>query len=438
MNRIALRREDKNEWEKRAPLVPQDIAELVAEGAEFIVQRSTVRAFGDSTYAAAGAELRDDVGDAKVILGVKEVALEHIDRAGAYMFFSHTMKGQPQNMPMLQKLIDVGASLFDYELITDDDGRRLVFFGRHAGYAGALESLHALGKKFEVQGISTPLGLIDQPHKYHDLDQAIEVVQEARQAIEEHGFPEETGAVTIAVMGYGNVGQGVEHVLNHLGVQWVRPDDLEHMARTGDSKKVYAAIFKEEDMVEPIAEGKSFDLGEFCDHPDRFRSVVDRFLPHLTMLITAYYWEPRFPVYVSRESLGRLAAQGPMRLEVIGDITCDIGGSVEATNRPTSPADPSYTYDPIEERWYDGVQARGVAIMAVDNLPCELSVDASRHFSQSLKPFVPALAAMNLDASSLAESGLPSTLQRACILWRGELTERFDFLKGPLKAPHQA
>ncbi|MFU8807023.1 MAG: hypothetical protein ACNA8W_24660, partial [Bradymonadaceae bacterium] len=135
MNRIALRREDKNEWEKRAPLVPQDIAELVASGLEFTVQTSEVRAFDDARYAAGGAQLRDDVGDARVVLGVKEVALEHIDRAGAYMFFSHTMKGQPQNMPMLQKLIDVGASLFDYELITDDDGRRLVFFGRHAGYA---------------------------------------------------------------------------------------------------------------------------------------------------------------------------------------------------------------------------------------------------------------------------------------------------------------
>ena len=434
MNRIGLRRENKNEWERRTPLVPQDIVDLVAQGLEVVVQTSKVRAFKDVLYSSAGADVRDDLGEASVILGVKEVAIEFIDRPAAYVFFSHTMKGQLQNMPMLARLMEVGASLFDYELITDDDGRRLVFFGRHAGYAGALESLYALRKKHEIQDLPTPLSRIDQPFRYRDLDEALADVDKARQGILDEGYPEERGPVTIAVMGYGNVSEGVQQVLNRLGVKWVEPGDLEKCAKNGDLNTTYAALFKEEDMAEPKNEDHDFDLQEFYDYPERFRSRVEGYLPHLTMLVSAYYWEPRFPVYVPRASLRKLAARGELRLEVIGDITCDIDGSIEPTNRPSSPAAPVYTYDPYDDEWSEGVDPRGVSIMAVDNLPCELSVDASRHFSQALRPFVPALAALDLNAKSLSESGLPPVLERACILWRGELTERFQYLTDALDA----
>lgn len=432
-NRIAVRRENKNRWEKRVPLVPKDIEDLSAKGIEFIVEASDVRAFEDDRYAEAGAELRQDVGDAPVILGVKEVALEFIDRPGAYMFFSHTMKGQRQNMPMLQRILDASASLFDYELITDDEGKRLVFFGRHAGYAGALESLHALASKLEARGVSSPLSTLKQPHEYADLDEALVAVGEAGAAIKAHGFAPETGPVTIAVMGYGNVSKGAQHVLNHLGIEWVRPNELEGIASKGSSRAIYGAIFREEDMAQPLDSTRSFDLAEFYDHPERFESVVDRILPHLTMLLTTYYWEPRYPVYVSKASLGKLALEGAMKLEVIGDITCDIGGSIEPTYRPTTPDKPCFTYAPLEDAFSEDVQAEGVAIMAVDNLPCELSVDASRHFSESLKPFIPALASMNLDAARLEESGLPPELMRACVVWRGELTERFRYLNEALE-----
>ena len=44
-------------------------------------------------------------------------------------------------MPMLQHLLDRRCHLVDYERMTDDRGRRLVFFGRHAGLAGMIAGL---------------------------------------------------------------------------------------------------------------------------------------------------------------------------------------------------------------------------------------------------------------------------------------------------------
>lgn len=55
--------------------------------------------------------------------------------------FSHTAKGQPYNTPLLERFImDLQAEsnkkyrrLIDYELLTNDDGKRTVGFGYHAG-----------------------------------------------------------------------------------------------------------------------------------------------------------------------------------------------------------------------------------------------------------------------------------------------------------------
>lgn len=55
--------------------------------------------------------------------------------------FSHTAKGQSYNTPLLEKFIkDPQADpnkkyhrLIDYELLTDDDGKRTIGFGYHAG-----------------------------------------------------------------------------------------------------------------------------------------------------------------------------------------------------------------------------------------------------------------------------------------------------------------
>jgi hypothetical protein len=104
---IGLRHEDKNAWERRVPLTPDDVAGLISTGGiTFRVQPSLPtpqRIFPDRAYAEAGAEVTDDLSGCDLVMGVKEMPVDIFRSGKAYMFFSHTMKCQPYNLPMLQR-----------------------------------------------------------------------------------------------------------------------------------------------------------------------------------------------------------------------------------------------------------------------------------------------------------------------------------------------
>ena len=74
--RIGIRREDKNEYEARVPLIPDHIRQLTQElPVTFIIQPSRIRAFKDDEYRQAGAIVREDLSDCDIILAVKEIPL---------------------------------------------------------------------------------------------------------------------------------------------------------------------------------------------------------------------------------------------------------------------------------------------------------------------------------------------------------------------------
>src|SRR5579884_463700 len=153
---VGLRREDKNEWERRVPLTPGHVRKLTEQGIAVYVQPSTIRIFKDEEYRQAGATIQEDLSPCTAVFAVKEIPADFFRRAGVYMFFSHTFKGQPYNMPMLRKIIEQRATLIDYEKVTDEQNRRLIFFGNYAGTAGMFETFFTLGKRLAWEGISTP------------------------------------------------------------------------------------------------------------------------------------------------------------------------------------------------------------------------------------------------------------------------------------------
>ncbi|RMF75593.1 MAG: hypothetical protein D6738_03475, partial [Acidobacteria bacterium] len=176
---LGIRREDKNDWEARAPLTPAQAGRLVSGGIPVAVQRSSQRCFPDEAYARAGARLVDAMDACPVVLGVKEIPVEQLLGGRTYVYFSHTIKGQPYNMPMLRHILDVGASLLDYECVTDERGRRLIAFGRQAGQAGMIDSLWALGRRLEAEGCVTPLAELRPAWRYGSLEAALEAVARA-------------------------------------------------------------------------------------------------------------------------------------------------------------------------------------------------------------------------------------------------------------------
>jgi len=436
VNVIAVRSETKSRWERRTPLTPAAVRRLVKDrGFEVIVQPSARRVFHDKEFVRAGATLSSDLSPAGVVLGVKEIPPDLLQPGTAYMFFSHVIKGQSYNMPMLARLMELGCTLIDYEAVTDEGGRRLIFFGRFAGLAGMIDSLWALGKRWACEGISTPLAGIDTAHEYESLDEAKHSIREAGKMISRNGLPEAVAPVIVGITGYGNVASGVREILAELPTVQLDPAEVEGVARSGDPARdrIYQVTYAEEDVVAPQDPGHRFGLQDYYDHPEVYEARFSAHLPHLTLLMNCNYWDRRYPRLVTREDVRRLfCADNPPRLRVIGDLSCDIEGSVECTLECTDPGNPVYVYDPETRTIAHGVEGNGPVILAVDILPSELPRDASEAFSETLASFVPALARADFGRPFEALD-LPAELLRSVIVHRGELTPSYRYLKAHLR-----
>ncbi len=433
---VGIRREDKNEWERRVPLTPEDVAQLAAAHAlRFQVQPSPIRVFPESAYAASGAEIREDLSTCDLILGVKEIPIPLLLPHKAYIFFSHTIKGQPRNMPMLQRLLDLGCTLLDYELIADDAGRRLVFFGRFAGLAGMIDTLHALGQRLTWEGIPNPFADVRMAHGYADLAEARRTIAQVGTAIRSQGLDPRLTPLVFGVAGYGSVSGGAQEILDLLPVETIAPREVLTLRNRPDlsPRRVYKVVFKEEHTVRPRDPRGVFDLQDYREQPGKYVGVFDQYLPHLNVLVNGVLWTKKCPRLVTKDSVRKLfAGQGQPHLRVIGDISCDIEGSIEFTVKETDPAHPCFVYDAESDAVRDGYTGRGPVVMAVDNLPCELPVEASRFFSEHLRGFVTELAHADLQAP-FEQMGLPPALRRAVIAAHGALVPDFAHLSEALR-----
>jgi alanine dehydrogenase len=435
MQCVGIRREDKSIWERRVPLTPDDARRLREnEGIPVKVQPSSTRVITADEFRQAGVEVDEDLSACQVILGVKEIPKELLEPRKTYLFFSHTAKAQPYNMAMLGTLMDRGCTLIDYERVDDDAGRRLIFFGRHAGLAGMVETLWALGRRLAWEGIATPFTDLLHTYEYPDLGAVKAAVGLVGERIRHEGLPRTMAPLVVGVAGYGNVAKGTFEILEQLPRQEVGPGELEALANSGRASPfvVYQVVFKEEHTVEPVDAGHPFELQEFYEHPERYRGVFERYLPQLTVLVNCVYWEPKYPRLVTNEFLRRHYAEGAPRLRVIGDISADIGGAVECDLRTTEADNPVYVYDPATGATVDGVAGVGPVLMAVDILPTELPRDASVDFSHVLAAFIPAIARADYSVP-FEDLELPPELKRAVIVHRGELAPAYRYLEKSVK-----
>jgi len=431
-NHIGIRREDHNKWEKRVPLIPAHIKELIRNHAmEVSIQSSSLRIFSEEDFQDAGARIVDKLAASPIILGVKEIPLHCLEKNKAYMFFSHTIKGQPENMAMLKQMMNLNCTLIDYEKIMDSKGRRLVFFGTQAGQAGMIDTLWALGRRLDQEYGENIFSCLDQAFQYASLVEAIEKLKRIAWVISETGLDPSLSPLVCGFAGYGRVSQGAQEIFDLLPLENIEPDDLADFVKKGNytSNRVYKVVFQEKDMVKPLLDRKSFDLQDYYENPENYTSKFDSYLPYLSILVNCIYWEPRYPRFVTKSSLKNLWENfSSPRLKVIGDISCDINGSIECTAKATSPDQPTFVYDPISDQITDGFKGRGVTVMSIDNLPAEIPLESSLSFSQSLKPFVPEIASADF-SEDFKRLKLPPEILRAVILHKGKFTPDYQYLK---------
>ena len=431
MRSVGIRREDKDLWEARVPLIPDDVGRLTSSGsAEFILQPSAQRVFAADEYVRAGARLDEDLSACDIVLAVKEIPLELFAPGKTYAFFSHTIKGQPYNMDMLRRLMELECQLIDYERIMDEHGKRLIFFSRFAGLAGAIDALWALGRRLDWEGLApNPFAALGQTHKYPTLAAALAAIREVGARIAGDGLPAQLCPFVVGITGYGNVSLGAQEVLDALGAVAVAPADLDGLfAGPAPRRAVHKVVFAEHDMVARRDATAPFALDEYLQRPELYEGAFERRLPRLTVLLNCVFWDAPYPRLVTKAAVRRLYAAAPPLLRVIGDVSCDIEGSVELTLKETHIDAPVYVYDPEAGGIADGFEGKGPVVLAVGNLPCELSRESSEAFSAALSPFVPALADTDFSVP-YAQLRLPPELRRALILHHGDFTPGYEDMR---------
>jgi alpha-aminoadipic semialdehyde synthase len=338
-------------------------------------------------------------------------------------------------MPMLKRMIELRSSLIDYEKIVNEKGQRLLFFGKQAGQAGMIDTLWALGQRLQREGKKNPFSLIKQTYFYKSLVEAREEVEKVGWQISKNGLDSSLVPFLCGFTGYGHVSQGAQEIFDLLPFEEIAPPKVSSFFKSKNfsASRLYKVVFKEEHMVKPKSSEHAFDLQDYYQNPERYMPVLESYLPYLSILANCIYWAPKYPKFVTKKYLKKLWSKDTLpRLRVIGDITCDIEGSVECTVKATDPQNPVFVYDPIKERATDGFEGRGVVVMAVDNLPAEMSLESSIFFSQALKPFIPDIARADF-SGDFALCHLPDPIKKAVILYRGNFTPDYEYMKNFVK-----
>lgn len=366
--KIGIIKEGKTPPDKRVPFTPQQCKQILSQfdNVEIVVQPSNIRAFPDEAYKESGIPLQENLSDCDVIMGVKEVNIEDLIPEKRFIFFSHTFKQQPYNRKLLQAILKRKIALTDYETMTDKKGKRLIGFGRYAGIVGCYNGFRTYGLKHQLFELKPA----------HECEDRAEVERELQKV----KLPSNT---KIVLTGKGRVGKGALEIIHQLPITEVSPE--EYLSQSFDHP-VYTSLDVE--AYNNKNDGSPFDKRDFYHDPSDYHSTFDQYLSTSDLYIACHYWDARAPFIFTKEDLKRK----DVRVSVVADISCDIDGPVASTIRPSTIADPIYGYDPYSEQEAPFNQEGVIAVMAVDNLPCELPKDASEDFGNELiKNIIPAL-----------------------------------------------
>jgi alanine dehydrogenase len=427
---LGIRREDKNRWERRVPLTPQHVMELKKKhGIETFIQTSDIRVFSADEYRNAGAHIQDSLTPSSIIFAVKEIPVDFFEKGKTYVFFSHTIKGQEHNMPMLKKMMEMGCTLIDYERIVDVSGKRLVFFGRFAGLAGMVDTLWTFGQRLKWEHIDSSFSKIKQTIHYKDLQDIKKHITSVGKDIKTKGLPQNITPLIIGFAGYGNVSMGAQEILDMLPVKEIKPEEIDSVYKNPSNKVIYKVVFKEEHMVRPAVSDKKFDLNEYYNHPEKYSAAFEHYIPSLSILMNCIFWNTQYPRLLTKKYLKKsFEKKEKIHLKVIGDISVDINGAIEFTEKTTSPDSPVFVYNPSTDTIKDGYKGDGIVVMAVDNLPCELPKESSQSFSETLIRFVPDVMKADFALDDFDLVKLPSEIKNAVILYQGKLTPTYRYI----------
>jgi alanine dehydrogenase len=394
MIRIGLLREGKIPPDNRVALTPAQCKWIQKNAPDIrvIAQTSPDRCYSDKEYLSAGVEVKQDLSECDILLGIKEVPQKDLIEGKTYLFFSHTKKKQLYNQRMFQAILEKKITLIDYECLEHDDGQRILGFGFFAGVVGAHNGMMAYGQR-------TGQYKLGRVHKQHSFRELIHTY-----------FGLKLPRIKVVITGSGRVAHGVLEVMNLMGIIEVDPDEFLE-------RKFTYPVFTQLKGPGLYAHKDSgtYNREYFHQHPDEY---ICKFLPFTRaadILMNGIYWDKGMPRLFGWEDV----AGKDFSITTIADITDDKGGSVPCNLGDSSIQDPIYGVDRQTRTKIAPYQPGSVDVMAVGNLPNELPRDASRYFGEQLIKYV---------LEDLVRGGSP-VIERATMVDRGRLTDPYLYLE---------
>lgn len=396
MLKIGVIREGKKPLDERTPLIPAQAKYLSDQYQDVavVIQQSAIRCFDNEDYEAFGLSVQEDVADADILLGVKEVPIHELVEGKTYLFFSHTIKKQTYNRELLRAILNKNITLIDYECLTNTKKQRIVAFGRYAGIVGAYNGILTYGNRYN-------LFKLRRAHNCFDLEDLKTEYGKVK-------LP----PIKIVITGGGRVAKGAQEVMAGMEIREVSAQDfIDNTYEQPVYTKLHSIDYNKH------KNGNSYSDETFHAFPHEFEGDFLKYAQQADILIAGAYWDPSAPVLFKREDV----FSKDFKIKVIADITCDIEGSIPSTLQPCTIEDPVYDYDPVAGMVDTAFShENNITVMAVDNLPCELPRDASRDFGQQLtENVIPHLIGTDND----------NIIKRATITKNGELTEQYAYLQ---------
>lgn len=394
MLKIGLIREGKIPEDNRVALIPSHCKWLQSKFSDIRVfaQSSPSRCFSDEEYLRAGVELKEDLSDCDLLLGIKEVPIDMLIPGKTYMFFSHTKKLQPYNQKLIQAIAEKEITLIDYECLEHEDGTRIIGFGFFAGIVGAHNGMMAFGNRtgaYHLDRVSVSNNFNKLIHTYFGL---------------------KLPSVKIAVTGSGRVAHGLLEIMNLMQIHEVEPD--EYLQR----EFVYPVYvhLKGSNLYRHMQAG-TYNRKDFHENPSRYECLFPKYLSCTDILLNGIYWDKDVPRLFQKEDISKES----FRIQTIADVTDDKYGSVPCNLGDSTIDDPVYGVDRKTFEKTKPYLPDSVDVMAVGNLPNELPRDASRFFGEQLIKFI--LPEVRAEKSSL--------LDKATIIRKGILNSPFQYMK---------
>ncbi len=393
MLKIGLIREGKIPQDNRVALTPAHCKWLHThfDDVKVVAQQSSTRCYSDRDYEWAGVEVKEDLSECTLLLGIKEVPVDMLLEGKTYMFFSHTKKMQPYNRQLFKAIVEKKITLIDYECLEHEDGTRIIGFGFFAGIVGAHNGIMAYGNRtgtFHLDRVGSVNSFQKLIHTYFGLK-----------------LPN----IKIAVTGTGRVAHGVMEIMNLLGIHEVEPDEY-----LGKEFTYPAYVHLKGQDLYTHKETGSYNRNDFHANPQNYNCRFTDYISNTDMLINGIYWEKNIPRLFELEDIKK----ENFRIKTIADITDDRNGSVPCNLGDCSIADAVYGVDRNSFERTAPYLPNSVDVMAVGNLPNELPRDASRYFSEQLIKYV-------LDDIRIGGSKL---IYNATMVDAGKLNEPYKYL----------